>query len=74
MLSQRSWSPPEPLCFEAERGAAPGGPGGAFLAEDVLTTLFVFAVLRAVAKASYAAVNGLASGLCLRSSTSSGFR
>jgi aquaporin Z len=41
------------------------GLGGAFLAEVVLTTFFVFTVLRATAKGSHAAVAGLAIGLCL---------
>jgi aquaporin Z len=41
------------------------GLRGAFLAEVVLTTFFVFVVLRATAKGSHAAVAGFAIGLCL---------
>jgi aquaporin Z len=41
------------------------GLRGAFLAEVVLTTFFVFTVLRATAKGSHPAVAGFAIGLCL---------
>jgi aquaporin Z len=41
------------------------GLRGAILAEVVLTTFFVFTVLRATAKGAHAAVAGIAIGLCL---------
>jgi aquaporin Z len=41
------------------------GLRGAFLAEIILTTFFVFTVLRATAKGSHPAVAGFAIGLCL---------
>jgi aquaporin Z len=41
------------------------GVGGAFLVEVVLTTFFVFTVLRATAKEGHPAVAGVAIGLCL---------